>query len=306
MKVLVAGATGVAGRRSVRQLVAAGHEVHAVARSAAKAALLRDAGAAPVEIDLFDRTQVQPVVAGCEAVVNLATKIPPLSSAMLPGAWRENDRIRRDVARNLVEAALAADVHVYVQESLAFMYRDGGDEWIDEDAAVHPPPHAHTMLDAEAQARRMTDEGRRGVVLRFGQFYSADSTHTRSMVTAARRGVSPFFGPSDSYLALIHADDVATAVARAVDAPAGTYNVVDDEPPTRAELTEGLAAAVGRSHLRAPPTGLLRLGGQKVTMLMRSQRVSNRRFRHATDWSPRFPSAREGFPIVAREVLSAS
>jgi hypothetical protein len=34
----------------------------------------------------------------------------------------------------------------------------------------------------------------------------------------------------------------------------------------------------------------------------RSQRVSNRRFRDASDWRPRYPSVRDGFRQVAEEM----
>ena len=54
MRVFVAGATGVLGRRAILALVAGGHAVTAVVRSPAKAALARSLGATPVEVSLFD------------------------------------------------------------------------------------------------------------------------------------------------------------------------------------------------------------------------------------------------------------
>ena len=44
MRVFVAGATGAIGRQLVPRLVAAGHEVHGMTRSASKRALLERAG----------------------------------------------------------------------------------------------------------------------------------------------------------------------------------------------------------------------------------------------------------------------
>jgi len=56
-------------------------------------------------------------VAGHDAVVNLATHMPPSTLRMLlPGAWRENDRIRRFASAILVDAAIAAAPR-FVQES---------------------------------------------------------------------------------------------------------------------------------------------------------------------------------------------
>ena len=108
MRVFVAGATGVIGRRAVSALVAAGHDVTAVVRTPAKAELVRSLGATPVEVSIFDPAALRGAVAGHDAVCNLATHIPPLTRAAEPRSWDENNRIRTDGSRNLVDAALAA------------------------------------------------------------------------------------------------------------------------------------------------------------------------------------------------------
>src|SRR5262249_23287362 len=134
MRILVTGATGVIGRRVIPLLVQRGHEVTAVARSAEKAERLRRAGATPVVLDLFDRDAVGRAVAGHEVVINLATHIPSSTTAMfLPGAWRENDRVRREGSAILVDAAIAGGATRFVQESFAPIYADSGDRWIDEE-----------------------------------------------------------------------------------------------------------------------------------------------------------------------------
>ena len=55
MKVFVAGATGVLGRRVVRSLVTAGFETTGIGRTPGRRAELAEAGALAVELDLFDR-----------------------------------------------------------------------------------------------------------------------------------------------------------------------------------------------------------------------------------------------------------
>jgi 2-alkyl-3-oxoalkanoate reductase len=301
MKIFVAGATGVLGRRAVRELVRAGHDVTAVARSDEKAALLRELGASPVAFDPFDATQLNDAVRGHDVVMNLATHIPAPTKSVLPGAWKENDRIRTDLSRLLVDAAIANEAQRYVQESIAFMYADRGDAWIDEDVPLDPADYARSVLDAEAQARRFTDAGGIGVTLRFGMFYAADTTHTKTQMRMARRGFSPFLGPDDAYQATIHLDDTGTAVVAALGLDAGVWNVVDDEPLTRRDAANALAQLLGKKRLRAVPNAMITLSGGKFEVLTRSQRVSNERLRKATAWEPRYPSVREGLRAVVED-----
>jgi hypothetical protein len=69
MKVFVAGATGVLGRALVPQLVARGHEVVGMTRSASKQDLVRGLGARPVVADALDPDAVAHAVASAEPEV---------------------------------------------------------------------------------------------------------------------------------------------------------------------------------------------------------------------------------------------
>ena len=192
MRIFVTGATGVTGRRAVPLLIAAGHEVTAVARSPEKAAALERAGARAAQVDLFDAATMRRAVEGHDTVVNLATAVPPSSRALLPGAWKEMDRIRRDASAILVDAALAGGVGRFVQESFAPIYADNGDGWIDEGWTMRPARYNRSTLDAEASAERFTRGGGTGVVLRFGWFYGPDAGGaTLDMIGFVRKGWSP-------------------------------------------------------------------------------------------------------------------
>ena len=107
MKVFIAGATGGLGRLAVTRLIAAGHDVTGIARTDRSAALLGRLGAAPARLDLFDADAVTSAVAGHDVVMNLATRIPTGGSAATRKGWLENERLRRDGSRILVDAALA-------------------------------------------------------------------------------------------------------------------------------------------------------------------------------------------------------
>ena len=61
MRIFLAGATGVVGRRLVPLLTASRHRVTAVGRTAAKRATLARVGAEPVAVDLFDAAAVRTI-----------------------------------------------------------------------------------------------------------------------------------------------------------------------------------------------------------------------------------------------------
>ena len=300
MKVFVTGGTGAIGRPAVMALVAAGFGVTALARSPRKAEEVTGLGAVAVEVSIFDRAGLGEAMAGHDAVVNLATAIPPMSRFMRTGAWAENDRIRTEGSAAVVDAALDAGVGRVVQESVCMLYRDGGAGWVDENMPTDAYPMARGNLAAEASSQRFSEAGGTGIVLRFGWFYGPGAAHSEQLLALARRHVCAQIGPAGGYVSSIHVDDGGAAVAAVLQAAAGIYNVVDDEPLTKRAYAEALGEAGGkRPWLRVPGRAGLLLG-DRSTSLTRSLRVSNAKLRRETGWAPQYPSAREGLSATAR------
>jgi nucleoside-diphosphate-sugar epimerase len=260
-----------------------------VTRSASGRGRLERLGARAVEADVFDEASLRRAFSGADTVVNLLTHIPTTGRMADPSAWEENDRIRTEASTAIARAAQAAGAPRLVQESIAFVYADGGDAWLDEEALVAGGGVTTTALTAERNARDLF----RGdtVVLRFGLFMGPDSGSARAALAAARDGASVAAGPPGAYRPTLWLDDAAAAVAVAVDAPAGTYNVADTDPPTNAEIDAALAAAVGVEALRP--------GTRQDGPLARSQRVSSRRLREATGWAPRLRAGTEIWDRIA-------
>ncbi len=301
MRVFLTGGTGAIGPATVRGLLEKGHRVRAVARSDEKAAQLRAQGAEPITVDLFDGDAVKAAVDGCEAVLHLATHVPPMRKMGSKNGWSEHNRLRTTANALLIDAALTTGARTYVKESVTFSYPDRGEAWIDESM---PPDESITMLQPTLEGERMVDrftaEGGRGVVLRLGSFYGPTARMVDEALRLARWRLSILAGTPDGYVSSIHTDDVAGAAAAALDAPAGVYNVVEDEPATRREYLDAFSGAFGLRRLRPMPTWLVKLAaGSGAEAVIRSQRVSNRKLRDATGWAPRFPSVREGWRAVA-------
>ena len=176
MKVLVAGAAGVAGTRTMMLLlVAAGHQVTGLARPAARGGLLARQGARAVQASLFDPDALGRAVARPDAVVNLATRIPAGAAAISARAWREDDQIRTEGSRILVDTALRHQAGQLVQEAVTLVYLGRGDERTTQETVPEPNPRSQaSTMAATAQAARFTAGGGSGVVLSFGQFWGLD------------------------------------------------------------------------------------------------------------------------------------
>jgi nucleoside-diphosphate-sugar epimerase len=296
MRVFVTGATGVIGRRAVPLLATGGPEVTCAVRSRAQHAAVTEMGARPVEVNLFDRARLTAALVGHDVFINLATHMPRSSWRMfLPGAWRQNDHIRRDAVPIMTAAARDAGVARFVQESFAPIYEDAGDGWIGEDARLRPARYNRTILDAERAVQQFTEAGGVGIVLRFASFYGPDSKQLGQMVSFVRHGWGPLPGPAQSFVSCVSHDDAATAVATALSLPAGIYNVADNEPLRHRDFVDAVAHAVGAEPPRLLPAWLAQVGGSLARMYARSLRISNMKLRQH-GWTPRYPSARDGLP----------
>jgi nucleoside-diphosphate-sugar epimerase len=312
MNIFVTGATGVFGKATVPQLVAAGHQVFALRRSQANVELLKRLGAQAVTANLFKSEELAQVFEAhqIEAVLHLATKIPPTSRLGKLSSWQKNDHIRRYGTRALVDAAMATHVQTIVYPSYYYVYPDQGEQWIDAQSTPlpsQPAQVAQSTLDAEAELARFTEAGRRGVVLRMSSVYGPHASSSQEQLAMARKGFVALPGRGDAYISSIWVDDAASALVTALNGvPAGIYDISDDEPLTHAEFVAALAQAVGKKHLWSMPGWLMNLLASAVAdVASRSLRISNRHFRELTAWQPAVPNAYEGWRLIAQaEVLS--
>jgi 2-alkyl-3-oxoalkanoate reductase len=298
MRVFVTGASGAIGQKLVPSLLANGHFVTAAGRASRRLDALGDTGASVATLDIFDGAAAQRAMEGYDVVINVATHVPKGSHMFFPGAWKEMDRIRRDASRTLADAATRAGVQRFIQESFALIYPDSGDEWITEKVPAHVVRYNRSILDAEHSAERFAQQGGVGVVLRFALLYGPGDPFSVSVLDTVRRGWMPMLGRREGFVSAVTHHDAAAAVVAGLKVPTGTYNVIDDEPMTREALGAALAAML---HVREPrflPPWLARLGGSLGETIARSLRISNRKLKEASDWSPSFPSMREGFRVV--------
>jgi nucleoside-diphosphate-sugar epimerase len=201
MKLLITGGTGVLARAATPLLREAGHDIDARGRD---------------ELDLFDPVAVRAAVEGAEAIMHLATHIPPREAQGDSEAWGENDRLRSEATPILVDAALEAGTERFVFPSITFVYPTTGPADESTPVATPVPETARSALQAEREVTRFADAGRQGVILRLGLLYGPG---TGSEVPAERFA---------AYGSTLRIEDAGSALAASLGIPSGIYNVASD------------------------------------------------------------------------------
>src|SRR5258705_12646077 len=149
IKLFIAGASGVLGRRLIRQLTVRGHSGVGEVRSERAESVVEAWGGNPRHADLFDAESLAKAAAGCDSVIHAAKAIPTKPKTN-PADWAMNDHIRRKGTRCLAEAAAKIGAKKYVQQSIAWIARPKDDSAFDEDSPAVPDPAIQSAIDAEA------------------------------------------------------------------------------------------------------------------------------------------------------------
>jgi nucleoside-diphosphate-sugar epimerase len=310
MQVFLAGATGVLGRALVPQLVARGHEVVGMTRSAAKQDLVRRLGARPVVADALDADAVARAVAAAapDVVVHQLTALSGEADPRhIERAFAETNRLRTEGTDHLLAAARAAGAERFVAQSFAgFRFARGGGPAQTEADPLDPDPPAGLRGVQEAYLyleRAVTSIGwGDGVVLRYGGFYGPGTSISlapdAAMAAPVRRRRLPIVGDGGGISSYVHIEDAAAATVIAIERGArGVYNVVDDDPAPVREWLPVLADALGAEPPRHVPRWLARLvaGRAATAMMTETKGASNAKARRELGWQPRYPSWRQGF-----------
>lgn len=104
----------------------------------------------------------------------------------------------------------------------------------------------------------------------------------------------------------IHVDDIVAGVIAGFDAPAGAYNLADDEPASQADIVACACRLLGRA---APPLVALdsaELSPQARAFYAENRRVANGKAKRVLNWRPLYPNYRLGLRALSATTSPAT
>jgi len=302
--VLITGATGQVGNAIARRLAADGVEVRALVRSPERARVLPE-GVEPVFGDVTDAASLQAALDGTATVYH---------AAGIPEQWRrdvdEFARVNVEGTRNVVDAALAAQVERFVYTSTDDVLVGAPGESFDE-SVVNPTPGVTPYQRSKQEADRIVvaalDRGLPAVFLHPAGVYGPAPFLVKGLndllIQLARRK-TPALLPGG--MAVAYSEDVADGHVRAAaQAEVGDRYLLAESFQTLTEIAEAVARAEPRAKVprvmplpvaRAVSTvgeGVARVTGRPpmiprsvLQFLERGSRPSGARARADLGWTP--------------------
>jgi nucleoside-diphosphate-sugar epimerase len=262
MRILVTGATGYIGAAASRALLARGHDVHGLARSARSAASLLERGITPVTGDFNDPGSLTRAIRDCrpDAVVSTAS-VGSLGGDAATFA-RDRDAVTSmrdalgDTGKTLIFTSGSAVFGVFNRgNATRAVFAEDAELPLPESVFAPASARIHPMIAGgfgAAMAARVETEravtgaaGVRGIIVRPGLVYghggSFDLPALIRLSRAHGRGVH--LGPGATIHSYVHIEDLARLYCLAVErAPRGAVLHAATDDVSQREL----AAAVSR------------------------------------------------------------
>ncbi|MGP4109471.1 NAD-dependent epimerase/dehydratase family protein [Streptomyces sp. 4N509B] len=293
MRIFLTGATGFIGGSLATRLVASGHHVRGLTRSAAAVDTLRTQGVEPVLGSLDDTALLAEEARAADAVVNAADSDHAAAVAAFTQALADSGKpLLHTSGSSIVGEASNGEASDEV-------YREAD---IAEDGPWRPAPDKAPRVAIDRAVMAAATRGVRSVVLCNSLIYGTgtgvhpDSVQIPRLVATARNtGTVRHVGPGENVWSTVHLTDVCDLYLRALEgAPPGAFYFVENGEASFRALTEAIATA-----LRLPPpqpwdieTAIAEWGYEPAVYALGSNsRVRGQAARTDLDWRPTHTSA---------------
>ncbi|MBV9387489.1 MAG: TIGR01777 family oxidoreductase [Chroococcidiopsidaceae cyanobacterium CP_BM_ER_R8_30] len=280
MKVAITGATGFVGSLLVKRLQAEGHQLLVLTRNLARGQKVFPASAFPnLEIVAYTPTESgswQQAIAGCDGVVNLA------GASISEGRWtpqrkQEILNSRQVGTQKLVEAIAQANPKpsVLVSASAIGYYGTSETATFDETSPPGDDFLAQVCQAWEAEAKKVTANGTRLVILRFGIVLGQGGAIAK-MATPFKLFAGGPLGSGRQWFSWIYQDDLVDLIVQALTRSdiSGVFNATAPNPVRMAELCQTMGQVLKRpSWLPVPGFALETLLGDGAMVVLEGQQV---------------------------------
>jgi nucleoside-diphosphate-sugar epimerase len=310
--VFVTGGTGHAGSYVIPELIAAGHEVSALARSPGSAAAVTSLGARVRDGDLSDLDALKQAAAEADGVIHLGYRADLLPSGGL-AALADSELT---IVRAFGEALAGTDKPLVVAGSIGAptnVGREGpysapvnlGRAATEEDPALPDGPlHAGTLRArnlVETAVLGLADKGVRSSVVRIPPIAHSMTDAAGFLVQliglAKDKGVAGYPGDGTNRWPAVHLRDLASLFRLALEkGPAGkAWHAVGDEGVPLREIAEAIAARAGVPAVSIPADELMVPGyfGFLAAVVTLDLPASNAITRQVLGWEPVQPGVLE-------------
>lgn len=256
LSIVLAGGTGFLGTHLREALRGRGHSVTSLTRRAPRSSAESRWDPDHGELD-------QAVVEGADVVVNLAGS--PLMGNPHSTRWaREVHDSRVRTTAVLADAVARSDPQpAFLAGNGISYYGDHGDAVLTEVSDTR----GHALLtrvarDWEAATRPAAEAGSRVCVLRTSPVMDRRAAPLKQLRLLFKAGLGGRLGSGGQYMPMSSLRDWVGAATHLAEHPtaSGPFNICAPDPPTNAEFTRALAAAVGRPSVVPVPAPVLRVG----------------------------------------------
>lgn len=255
MRVVIAGSSGLLGRRLSEELVRRGHEV---------LALVRRPTSAPDE-SFWDPQSGEvddALISSADVVVNLAGA--SMAGVPYSSRWQQGMRESRiGSTRVLAEAIARAErPPAFLAQNGSSFYGDHGDEVVTEESDSRGDAFL-TVLTREwqAAAEPAVAAGARVCVMRTAPVAERANPLIKLQVPVFKAFLGARLGNGRQYFPVISQHDWTGAAVHLVEhsSASGVFNMCAPQTPTNAEYTKAFADAVSRPAFLAVPVPVLKL-----------------------------------------------
>jgi nucleoside-diphosphate-sugar epimerase len=288
MKFFITGASGYIGGSLAAALIAAGHEVHGLTRSAASAEALSGKGIVPVRGTLDDGDILAQAARAADVVLDAA-------NADHGGAAETLVKALAGTGKTLIHTSGSSFVGTPARGELVAAV-------FDEDTPFTPPPARAARVAIDKAVRDAARNDVRSVVIAPSLIYgrgrglNPNSIQVPWLIALAKKsGVAKHIGSGENRWSNVHIDDLVTLYLLAIEkAPAGAFYFAENGENSMREVCEAISRMLGfggkTQGMTIEEAAAVWGQGPAENTMGSNSRVRAKRARVELAWKPQAPS----------------